>query len=63
MKQVKKQTRQEWESSIISLTEAAEMLGVSRQRVHVLLQNEQLDGFMVGNTWCIYHDSVEQRKS
>lgn len=63
MKQAKKQTRQEWENSIISLTEAAELLGVSRQRVHALLQNEQLDGFMVGNTWCIYRDSVEQRKS
>ena len=46
---------------IISLTEAANMLGVSRQRVHILLQNGQLDGYKVGNTWNVYRASVERR--
>lgn len=60
---MKKLSRQEWEASIISLTEAAEMLGVSRQRVHILLQNGQLDGFKVGNSWNVYRESVENRIS
>ena len=59
----KKYTRQEWERSIISLTEASEMLKLSRQRVHVLLCNGQLDGFKVGNAWIIYRESVEKRMS
>ena len=62
MKQ-QKHTRHEWEASIISLTEAAEALDVSRQRVHILLQNGQLDGFKVGNSWNVYRDSVENRLS
>lgn len=53
--------RKEWEADIISLTEAAEMLDLSRQRVHVLLQNGQLEGFKVGNTWNVYKSSVEER--
>lgn len=61
MNKAKKYTKQEWEESIISMTEAAEMLDVSRQRVHVLLQNGQLEGFKVGNTWNVYKSSVENR--
>lgn len=60
---MKKLTRQEWEAGIICLTDAAEMLGVTRQRVHVLLQNGQLDGFKVGNSWNVYRESVENRIS
>ena len=48
-------------SDVVSLTEAANLLGVSRQRVHILLQNGQLDGYKVGNTWNIYRASVERR--
>ena len=61
MNKAKKYTKQEWEESTISMTEAAEMLDVSRQRVHVLLQNRQLEGFKVGNTWNVYKSSVENR--
>ena len=46
---------------IISLTEAADMLGLSRQRVHVLLKDGKLDGFKVGKTWSVYRRSVEDR--
>ena len=49
-----------WECSI---TEAAQMLGVSRQRVHVMLQAGQLDGRKVGNTWCVDRESVARRMS
>ncbi|MBR2681376.1 MAG: excisionase family DNA-binding protein [Exiguobacterium sp.] len=55
--------RKEWEADIISLTEAAELLNVSRQRVHILLQNGQLEGFKVGNTWNVYKSSVDSRLS
>lgn len=61
MNQEKKLTRREWENSIVSMTEAAELLDLSRQRVHVLLNNKQLDGFMVGNAWLVYRDSIESR--
>ena len=54
--------REEWEKDIISITDAADTLGVSRQRVHMLLQNNQLEGFKVGNTWNVYKSSVEARK-
>lgn len=49
------------ESDECSITEAAEMLGLSRQRVHILLQNGQLEGRKVGNAWIINRDSVEHR--
>ena len=42
-----------------SITEAAGILGISRQRVHQLLQAGKLDGHKVGNTWNIYRYSVE----
>lgn len=44
-----------------TITEAAGILGVSRQRVHVLLKNGQLDGHKRGNSWFIYRHSVENR--
>lgn len=44
---------------LVSMTEAAELIGVSRQRVHQLLQAGKLDGYKVGNTWSIYRYSVE----
>lgn len=44
-----------------TITEAAGILGVSRQRVHVLLQNGQLEGHKRGNSWFIYRYSVENR--
>lgn len=45
----------------VSLTDAAEMLGVSRQRVHVMLQNGQLNGRLIGNAWIIARASVASR--
>lgn len=47
-----------WECSI---TEAAENLGVSRQRVHAMLKAGQLEGRKIGNTWAISRDSVAKR--
>jgi excisionase family DNA binding protein len=41
------------------LSEAAHLLKVSRQRVHVMLQSGKLDGVKVGSTWIIHRDSVE----
>lgn len=49
------------DSAVISITQAAEMLGLTRQRVHALLLNRQLDGFKVGNSWVICKSSVEER--
>lgn len=44
-----------------TITEAAGILSVSRQRVHALLQNGQLEGHKRGNSWFIYRYSVENR--
>jgi excisionase family DNA binding protein len=43
----------------LSISEAAHLLKVSRQRVHVMLQSGKLDGVKVGSTWIIHRDSVE----
>lgn len=53
--------REEWEKDVISMTEASKLLGVSRQRVNVLLNNGQLEGFKVGNAWNVYKSSVMAR--
>lgn len=44
-----------------SMTEAAGILGVSRQRVHAMIKAGQLDAHKVGNAWNIYRYSVENR--
>ena len=46
---------------VVSITEAAEMLGISRQRVHAMLQGGQLDGYKVGNAWSVFRASIENR--
>ena len=46
---------------VVSATEAAEMLGVSRMRVNQLLNESKLDGRKVGNAWQVYRYSVEER--
>lgn len=49
------------ERSVYSITEAASILGVSRQRVHQLIESGKLDAHKVGSTWSIYRYSVENR--
>lgn len=46
---------------VISATEAADMLGVTRMRVNQLLNEGKLDGRKVGNAWQVYRYSVEDR--
>ena len=53
--------REEWEANLLSATEAAEMLGITRQRVLVLLITGKLEGVKVGNVWIVYRDGVEKR--
>lgn len=45
----------------VSASDAAEMLGVTRQRVNVLASKGKLNGEIVGNTWMIARASVETR--
>lgn len=44
-----------------SITEAAGMLGVTRQRVHAMLKAGKLHGRKIGNTWSVDIASVENR--
>lgn len=53
--------RKEWESNLLSVSEAAEMLEVTRQRVLAMMNNGKLEGVKVGNTWIVYRDSVNKR--
>ena len=53
--------RKEWEENLLSVTEAAELLGVTRQRVQVMLTTGKLEGVKVGKTWIVYRDSVNRR--
>ena len=46
-------------TEFVSLTYAADMLDVTRQAVHKLLQAGKLDGRKVGNTWSVCRASVE----
>ena len=46
---------------VCSVTEAADILGVSRQRVHAMLQSGILGGRKVGKTWNVDRASVERR--
>lgn len=50
-------------TELVSLTDAADMLDVTRQAVHKLLQSGKLDGRKVGNTWSVCRASVERRIS
>lgn len=48
---------------LVSTVEAAEMLGITRQRVTQLIRNNQLDGMMVGGRWLVDRASVEARRA
>lgn len=48
---------------LMSVQEAADALGVNRQRVHQLLDTGKLDGRKVGGTWVLDRASVEERKA
>lgn len=49
------------ERTVYSVTETAQMLGITRQRVLALLKSGKLEGEKVGTTWSIYRYSVENR--
>lgn len=46
---------------LVSLTEAAEMLGITRQAAHLRAQNGQLPGRLVGKTWVFRRSEVARR--
>lgn len=49
-------------SNAVSATQAAELLGISRQRVHQLIAAGKLEAVRVGSGWLVDKASVEQRK-
>lgn len=48
---------------LVSVSEAADLLGVSRQRVQILVQQERLPAVAIGGTqraqWLIYREAIE----
>ena len=50
-----------WDDGMCSITEAAETLGLTRQRVHAMLKSGILKGEKIGNTWMVTKDSVYKR--
>ena len=47
----------------MSVVEAAEALGVNRQRVHALIKAGVLEAERVGNVFAVSIESVERRKA
>lgn len=45
---------------LVSLSQAAEILGVSRQAVHKMITNGRLQGALVGTTWVFRRIAVER---
>ena len=51
------------DTNLISTAEAADLLGVTPQRITQLIRNGQLDGTMIGGRWLVDRASVEARRS
>lgn len=51
--------RDEWIPDLVSKAEAAEILGVSRQRVGELMEADRLRGAQAGTTWVFRREAVE----
>lgn len=49
--------------NLVDINEAAELLDVSRQRVHQLIQSNHLEGRRIGKTWYVYRRSIDERLS
>lgn len=47
---------------LVSLTEAARIMGVSRQMAHKMVENGQLRGAQVGTTWVFRKAVVERHR-
>jgi excisionase family DNA binding protein len=48
---------------VVSVPEAATILGVGQQRVRQLLDRDKLSGRRVGRDWVVSRESVERRKA
>ena len=48
---------------VVSVPEAANILGVGQQRVRQLLDRGKLSGKRVGRDWVVSRESVERRKA
>ena len=45
-----------------TITEAADILGITRQGVHDLIKRGKLDAHRRGNSWFVYRYAIEARK-
>jgi excisionase family DNA binding protein len=48
--------------SVLTVPEAAEILGVTQQRVRFLVRRRRLHGQKLGRDWVVSRKSVEERK-
>jgi hypothetical protein len=48
---------------LVSLSEAAEILGITRQAVHLRAQNGQLRGALIGKSWVFRRSVVEAARA
>ena len=49
-------------TEFMSITDAAAMLDLTRQRIHVMLKSGKLTGRMIGSTWVVCRESVMRRR-
>lgn len=47
---------------VLTVPEAAEVLGVTQQRVRFLIRRRKLPGWKLGRDWIILRNAVEERK-
>lgn len=48
--------------SVLTVPEAAELLGVTQQRVRFLIRRRKLPGWKLGRDWIVSRSAVEERK-
>lgn len=49
-------------TEFMSITDAADTLDLTRQRIHVMLKSGKLTGRMIGSTWVVCRESVIRRR-
>lgn len=60
--EVARASRRDYRPNLLSLTEAADLIGVSRTAVHQALLERRLQGERVGNAWVIRREDAEAFK-
>ena len=62
MERIRETAESDIEKSVLTVPEAAELLGVTQQRVRFLIRRRKLPGWKLGRDWIVSRNAVEERK-